>query len=382
MSSPAIVTTLYPSSSQPHKGTFVEQLAEAMAELGASPLVVAPRPWRFRRDSELAGFDGSLSATPIPVFRPTYFSFSNRRLVAGISTYRWTVRSFAATVERVGASMSEHSDYCYGHFLYPAGYAAFRLAQRWQVPAFVALGESSLAYYEVHLRLPRIRQDIAQFAGVLAVSDQNRQYCIERFGVAPERVLVLPNAVDTGQFYPRDRRKMRIHLGLPLDRPIVIFAGHFIERKGPLRVLSALQHMPDVGAVFLGDGPQKPVGPQVLFAGPVPHAQVSEWLSAADLFVLPTLAEGSCSTVLEALACGLPVVSSDRPFNREILDETVASLVEPRDTLALSHALRELLSDSDRCRRMSEAALARARQFTLRERAQTILIWMDERARS
>jgi teichuronic acid biosynthesis glycosyltransferase TuaC len=374
----AVITGDYPSKQQPHVGTFVQQITQAMAQQGTQITVIAPRvlaPGRWHRYSQLAPDENEARIT---VLRPLMLSFSNRSLPWVGSTYRWSVWSFARTIQAVGRRLHPVPDCCYGHFLYPAGVAAANLAKLLGIPSVVALGESWLPYYESQLEPGRIRNDVAGFAGIIAVSEVNRSYCINQFGAPPRKVMLLPNAVDISLFYPRDRQKSRERHGLPQDRPIVAFVGHFNKRKGPLRLMEALKTMPEVGAIFLGAGSQVPTGSQVLFAGPVPHAEIPEWLSTADLFVLPTLAEGSSNALLEAMACGLPVVTSDRPFNHEMLDNTVACLVDPCDIAAISGAIRELLIDTNRRQQMREAALARARRYTLQDRAELILSWIEE----
>jgi glycosyltransferase involved in cell wall biosynthesis len=157
----------------------------------------------------------------------------------------------------------------------------------------------------------------------------------------------------------------------------VIFTGQFIERKGPMRVLEAIQSRPEIGAVFLGYGPQVPQGPQVLHQGEVPHEEVPVWLSAADLFVLPTLSEGCSNSILEALFCGLPVVSSDRPFNHDILNEQVSILVDPRDVKAMGEAIFALVDSPERREAMGKAALLHSNSFRLADRARKVLEFLE-----
>jgi teichuronic acid biosynthesis glycosyltransferase TuaC len=194
-------------------------------------------------------------------------------------------------------------------------------------------------------------------------------------------VYLAPNGVDCRRFAPKPQRRAREQLGLPVDRPIIAFVGHFSGRKGPDRVLRAVErsrHEP--GAIFLGDGKVRPSGPSVMHAGPVPHSEVSLYLSASDLFVLPTLAEGSCNSILEALACGLPVVSSDIAAVREdVGDQPPVFLCDPRDVDQLAARIDAVL-DLDRATRtdLGRSARLTAEARDLRGRAAGVLDWLGE----
>jgi glycosyltransferase involved in cell wall biosynthesis len=237
----------------------------------------------------------------------------------------------------------------------------------------LSLGESSFRRYDVAYDARQTAALLARFAAVIANSPVIEAQLVERFGVPKGRIHVLPNGVDERHFFPRERAAARRRLGLPAARPILAFVGHLNERKGPLRVMEAIRSRPEIAAVFLGEGPQRPHGPQVLHAGAVPHEDVPVWLSAADLFVLPTLDEGCCNALIEALACGLPAVTSDRPFNRALVDGSVALLVEPSDPLALGTAIAELVADPERRATLGAAAIAHANAFRLERRADRIL---------
>lgn len=378
-----LATSNYPSPFEPNRGTFVETLARQWARCGAEVLVVAPFPYWNRsvrrvvlRHPATNDVDGRLT-----VLRPSFVSASNITLAQRLSTARITARNFRRAVRRALAKEARCADIAYGHFLFPAGEATIEVARRRSIPAVAALGESSFGAYERHFGRARMRAVLQAMDGIVAVSKVNRSFCVDEFGVPGERVLVAPNASDLERFFRRDRERSREKLGLPLDRIIVAFVGHFIEQKGPLRVLEAMKAVPTVAGVFLGAGPQQPLGQQVLFAGRVSHEEVPAWLGAADFFVLPTLEEGSCNAVVEAMACGLPVVTSNLPEMHETTDERSALFVDPRSLQNISDAIGRLASDASLRERMGHAALDRARAYSIQDRATGILDWLASLAR-
>jgi glycosyltransferase involved in cell wall biosynthesis len=353
----------FPSRVRPSHQPFVRELLAALAKQGADVTVIAPESVWQRTHAPRVDVEGGL-----PVHRPRFVSFSERVLPLLRSTGRWSDASYRRAALRAAEGLGA-PDVCFGHFLHPHGAAAAALGARFGVPAVLSLGESSFRRYELAYTAVELAAAFARFPAIVSCSPLLEAQLVERYRVPSERITVLPNGVDQERFRPHDRAESRRRVGLPAGRPVLVFVGHWNERKGPLRVLEAIRGRPDVGAVFLGRGLQRPSGPQVLHAGPVPHEDVPIWLSAADLFVLPTLDEGCPNAVLEALACGLPVVTSDRPFNRAVVDDSVARLVEPRDTAALGAAIAGLVDRPDERARLSAAALAHARAFSLERRA-------------
>jgi len=111
----------------------------------------------------------------------------------------------------------------------------------------------------------------------------------------------------------------------------------------------------------------------VLHVGPVSHDAVADWLAAADVFVLPSLAEGMSNSILEALACHVPVVVSDRSFNHEFLSPSAAEFVDPNDPLDIARGLRTVLESPERRAEMSRAGEEVVAQLSMTSRARRIL---------
>jgi glycosyltransferase involved in cell wall biosynthesis len=195
---------------------------------------------------------------------------------------------------------------------------------------------------------------------VITVSQSLARFAAD-LGVPVERVRVIPNGVDPACFTPMDRRSARTALGLPQDRQILLAVGNLVEGKGHHRVLEALPDLvaqrPDLLYVAVGgastDGYRRQLDDIVArhglheharIVGPRPHHEVPRWMAAADLFCLATKSEGWCNAITEALACGLPVVTTRVGGNEEIVrDGSDGILVPFWDVRAFQAAVRAAL---------------------------------------
>ena len=129
-----------------------------------------------------------------------------------------------------------------------------------------------------------------------------------------------------------------------------------------------MERVPGLYGVFLGDGPQMPTGERVLHAGRVGHDEVARWLSASDFFVLPTLGEGSPNAVVEAMACGCPVIASTTGGAPEaVTDGESGFLVAPQDVEATAAAIDQVLGNESLGRRLGAAGRRRAENYFARE---------------
>ena len=102
-------------------------------------------------------------------------------------------------------------------------------------------------------------------------------------------------------------------------------------------------------------------------------------LSAADVFVLPTLSEGCCNAIIEAMACGLPIISSNLPFNDDILWDDNSIRIDPMNIDDIRNAISLLKEDQQMRENFSKASLKHAASLNIEKRAKNILEFMSER---
>ena len=205
----------------------------------------------------------------------------------------------------------------------------------------------------------------------LSVSPRLRDQYLHA-GLPPDRIRLVPNGVDVHRFTPAtidERAALRRRLGLPLQRPIVLFVGMFSRDKQPRVLFDAwlgLQHDAALAStlVFVGatqsayyeidpqlapamraDAAQAAVADRLVFVNPT-H-QVHDYFRAADVFSLPSAREGLPIALLEAMAAGLPCVASRLPGSTDTIveDDVNGRLVPPGDAGALASALAALLRD-------------------------------------
>ena len=139
-----------------------------------------------------------------------------------------------------------------------------------------------------------------------------------------------------------------------------------------------MQQIDGVYGAFAGKGEEKPEGERVVFCEAMEHDDIPVLLNAVDVFVLPTLAEGCCNAVIEAMACGRPVISSDLPFNHDILNETNAILIDPTNIEAIRDAIIRVRDDAGLRQRLSLGALETAKRLTIEARTDSILKFMED----
>ena len=156
------------------------------------------------------------------------------------------------------------------------------------------------------------------------------------------KVLVSPNAIDTDLFFQQDRREAKRKLGLSEEDYVISYVGRFSERKGVNRLIEAAKSVSKAKLVLIGYGGELIKSDQICVSKRVPHEEVVNYMNASDVYCLPTLAEGCCNSIVEAMACGLPIISSDLEFNDDILDEENSVRIDPSNVEDITKALKTL----------------------------------------
>ncbi|MFF4343620.1 glycosyltransferase family 4 protein [Kitasatospora sp. NPDC001540] len=200
---------------------------------------------------------------------------------------------------------------------------------------------------------------------------------VRRYGARPERARHLPNGVDAELFRPaaseRERQEVRARYGLPAGRPLVLFAGRLVPKKGYDLLLEAHDPADGWDLVLAGDGAPVPDRPGVHRLGALPAEELAGVYRACDVFALPSTAEGFPLTVQEAMASGLPVVTTDDPgYAPYRLDRALVELV-PRRPDALRAVLTALAGDADRRAAMADYSRRHAtEQFAWEEHVRVL----------
>ena len=212
---------------------------------------------------------------------------------------------------------------------------------------------------------------------VVCPSEHGREKQI-RNGVPPERVWTIPNGVDTQRFASGDAKAAWRALGVPPETPLLVFTSRLDAQKRPLDALTAFcgvaAEFPDLHLVYVGQGEQEERVRQTADEAGLSErvhlmgfrSDIPNWLAAATVWALPTEAENFSLSVLEALAAGCAILSTDCPGNDEALrdgDNSLLTIVG--DTKAQTSALRRLLSDAGLSERLSIAARRDAEKYRL-----------------
>lgn len=253
------------------------------------------------------------------------------------------------------------------------------MGKKYNKPSFIAYGECSLDQELCNYSLDDIIRGVEGVSGIVAVSTKNKDELLKHHVVDKEKIEVFPNSINQSVFYHMDKSEAREKLGFQQDAFIVAFVGYFIDRKGPLRLSEALSRIHGVKSVFIGSGEQEPNCDGILFKGRLPHNEIVTYLNAADVFVLPTLAEGCCNAIVEAMACGLPIISSDLPFNDDILNEGNSIRVDPMNVDEIQNAINKLWMNKELRTELSKCALQTAKSLTIQSRAESILSFMESK---
>lgn len=226
---------------------------------------------------------------------------------------------------------------------------------------------------------------------IITVSEHSKRDLIRSYGIREEKITVTYEGAGP-TFRPIDRQKAKEQLALKygINSDFILYVGRLQARKNLGRLVAAYAQVRSAGfhhkLVLVGkiDSLFQPVMSRVhelnlegsvLRPGYVPDEDLPSFYSAADVFVYPSFYEGYGLPVVEAMACGTPVVTSRGSSLEEVAADT-ALLIDPLNEQSIADALKRILGDSQLARRMAEDGLRRSRQFSFKNTArQTIDVY-------
>jgi len=355
-----IVTSQFPIAGEPNRGRPVYQTIRELSRLATvrviSPVATyprwaQPRSYLFRASDDNQAVEGCdvqyVRYPALPALTRPFNGWSCAR------TLHAPLKAFAP-------------DLVLSYWLYPDAYGAMLAARKAGLPLVAGARGSDLRVRDSISR-SLTRPVVTTAQRLLVVSEDLGRVAAENYGADPARIRTIPNGCDASLFHPADRSAARDHLGLAADAEVVTYVGRLVAEKGLRELLDACRTLsatrPRLRLVLVGEGPMREeivarlaadTTLQVTLAGAQPPAEVARWMSASDLVTLPSYSEGHPNVLVEALACGRPVVATPVGGIPEVVDAESGILVPARDAQALATGLAQALD-----RHWDETALAR-----------------------
>jgi glycosyltransferase involved in cell wall biosynthesis len=339
-----VITKVFPNAAQPLSSPFNRQQFAALSRL-CHVEILATIPWfpgagalsKWSSAGKLAQvpahdvIDGMAVSHPRTLFLPRYgYAFSGALYAASLLRDVWSRR--------------RNIDVVLGSWAYPDGAAAVMLADLIKVPCVVKLHGSDINVV-ARMKGPRanLKWALPRARKIIAVSRALAQE-VAALGVPRERVAIVQNGVDSSLFHPRDRAAAKKQLGLR-DGKLILYVGRLERTKGVIDLLDAFERTKDLTLALVGDGAaraevQARKSDRILVPGGRPLEEIPLWMAAADVVALPSWNEGTPNVILEAFACGRPVVASDVGGIPDLIDDRSLGELHPvKDLDAIAASL-------------------------------------------
>jgi glycosyltransferase involved in cell wall biosynthesis len=346
----AVVTRYFPSSAEPWQGRSAYQTLRVLAQK-VDVRVFFPNakyPSFLKPRSRI--YDNLDPSYSPPDLNVGYYNYPALPLVSRPWNGSMAARCLLPHVRGFAP------DLIFSIFLYPDGYAALKIGAALSVPV-VAMGIGS-DIHSIGDRLSALhtRTVLREVDFLVTVSDDLRQKAVT-MGARPEKTRAIVNGCDLSIFRVMDRCEARQELHVDQASEAIVYIGRMDTRKGLRELVAAAAALhparPKLHVYLIGEGPDKGVVESAIRAANAAayiHVlpacsfdNVAVWMAAADLVALPSYMEGCPNVVLEALACGRPVVATRVGGIPEIMSDECGRLVPARDSGQLAHALASVL---------------------------------------
>ncbi len=349
----AVVTRYFPSSAEPWQGRSAYETIRALAGK-ADVRVFYPNAtypsWLRPRSRIYDRLDASFSP---PDVKASYYNFPALPLISRPLNGWKAARVLLPHVRNFAP------DLILSFFLYPDGYAALKIGRALSVPVVAVSIGSDINRIGDPISALLTRAVVRQADFLVTVSSDLRTKAIV-MGASPDRTRTILNGCDPAIFNVRDRLAARQALHIEAATRVVVYIGRMDVKKGLRELVEAAAALfpqrPDLRVYMVGEGPDrtqiqnlidaKSAAGYVYLLPGCGFAEVAVWMAAADLVTLPSYMEGCPNCILEAHACGRPVVATNVGGIPEIMSEEFGQFVPPRDSTALAQGLAAVLDQT------------------------------------
>ncbi len=347
-----VLTDMFPGKGDSTSGIFVYELSKALLNKNQI-MVIHPQLWNplrgkfYRKDNYYNHFND------IEVYRPRLFV-----LPIGDRLFFRAIIFFLVSLPLVIRLRRKFCfDLIHAHMAGPAGFAAVLLGMIFRKPVIVTAHGSDIHSFPKHFFLKQlVIFTLKRAIWIVAVSQSLKDLILE-MGCFHNKVFVIHNGVRHNIFSPMDKIKARRSLNFYVDRKIILFIGSLIQIKGIDILLRAFANMSEKNhsnLVIIGKGEldyqlkalakKLRIESRVHFIGSRKHDEIPLWLNACDVFCLPSRNEGFPTAIVEALACGRPVVATKvGGIPEAVTNDTLGILVEPDNSEELAATLNKAL---------------------------------------
>jgi len=361
---------------------FAAKSCEAFAKKGVDVILLVPR--RFGRFSgspyDYYKLERNFKIVFLPVVDLFFLPFSSK-FSFYVSFLSFSVSSFFYLMFRL-----DKNSIVYSNESLPLLFASFL---------------SSNTFYEMHdfpeSKLSLFGVFLGRIRWILVHNRWKMERLKDLFNVNHKKLLYEPNAVEIDEFNIRlTKAEARAKLKILQDKKIVLYTGHLYSWKGVDNLIAAAEFLDKDILIYLVGGTEKDIektkkqvseNKNIVVVGNRPHSEIPCWQKSADVLVLPNTAKEKISKyytspmkLFEYMASGTPIVASDLPSIREILNENNAVLVEPDNPAELARGIKKVLGDGAPAEKISKQAFADVQNYTWQKRAERILEFIGRRA--
>jgi teichuronic acid biosynthesis glycosyltransferase TuaC len=350
-----VLTNAFPVKDDPNKGLDVQEQLRRLSAFYEIKVIYA-RPSREVNRLRMPFFS-KLSINNLDVFETNYYTFPKIGILTSGISYYFSCSKLIYDIHRTFTI-----DLIISYWTYPEGFAASLISRKLNIPLIIRPRGSDINFFMRYALLRSlIRYALKRTTRIIPVCYDLKK-TIKELGISDDKIHCIPFGVDSTKFRPLDKEACRKKLGINLDCKMVLFIGNLVEVKGIDYLLKAMMRFENfsenngtnnIVLYILGTGRLESKYREiinefkkckVILQGEIPNDEIPFWMNSSDLFCLPSISEGYPNVLMEALACGVPIVASKVGGIPEIIDSPdLGILVFPKKADELYEAIQVAL---------------------------------------